>query len=135
MEKTYLKIKEECDWEGETWIHFVRVTGNEPVIERIVKLIKRYGRDLGIVAIKGHKTEEYVRQKCLNEDDDCGYMAKYGMNDRILDISLFDGINRDNFDSRFYKGRAREWGETEKERQAEREAAEQYDDEYEEEGL
>lgn len=111
-ENKYLKLKEECDWEGETWIHFVLVNGNEDVIERIVKLVKRYGRTQGIVAIKGHKPASLVNAKCESDDDTCGYMSRYGKNDNKLSLDMFAHIkDQESFDDQFYKGRPRDWGD------------------------
>lgn len=113
MTRMYLKITEENDWEGEQWIHYVLVNGNEEVIERIRKLVKKYGGEVFKCA-KNLKTEEEVMMKCARKAG--GYMRKWGRNDRTLEMKLFKGIKDDQaFYDVFYKGGIRYVGAEEQE--------------------
>ena len=114
-EKKYLKITEDNDWEGEQWIHYVLVDGNEDVISRIVELVKKYGPDNGMKCAKERKLASEVDMKCAKRSSH-KYMNTWGKNDRRLSLEMFANVVDDQtFSDIFYKGKIRDIGENENE--------------------
>lgn len=101
--KTYTKIKEYNDWEGESWYVFLREDGNEKFIEDLKNTcnkFKMYGTSLEVIESGVPETDVDVLLRHNPED---GYFNLFNKCETIININLDQFEDEESFVNSFYK--------------------------------
>lgn len=101
--KTYLPFIEENDNEGETWVHYIPVPGNEDAVKKFRALIEELGFDGQYTFGREMATEQEVDAVIKFGNTAAGYMPTHNKLDGELDIKRLQK-DLDEDDDPLYKG-------------------------------
>lgn len=74
MTDTYVRLTEENEWEGETWHHYLPVTGNEQALNTLRELIRNAFDDFGFTLGEETYTKVEVDTLARLGNDGNGYL-------------------------------------------------------------
>lgn len=108
----YVRLRENNDWEGETWFHFLRLDGNEKAIERLRAALAMVfdGDDYPVFSLSTKTFEEETVDTLIEEQEDSDdYLPKYTKLDGKLKLPKTFKADYVEINDMLYKGGIEKW--------------------------